>query len=83
MQAVFDQLITIVPSVVAVIVAFTSYLVVYFNSRKTRLQLEQEKLELEKLTYQGSYVICPDCQRKIYLKDMIFEVDRVSIKEKK
>ena len=90
LQVLEENIILLIPSVTAVIVAFVSYLVVFFKSRKAKLELEQknheleqQKLELEKLTYQGSYIICPECNKKIYLSDMTFQVDRVAIKEKK
>lgn len=78
----------IITAVSAILTAFTSYVVVALKSIKTKKNLEIEKLELEKqkveldqIMYSKSFIICPDCKRKIFLNDMQFKVDDNSKKE--
>lgn len=43
--------------------------------RKENLILQQEKIELQTAIYNGTYILCPNCGEKIFLKDMQFKVD--------
>lgn len=68
------QIISLVTPLVSAIVAF---LVVFFNSKKAKFeykealaQKEKENLALQKALIEGSYIICPNCGSKIFLKDV-------------
>lgn len=68
------QIISLVAPVASAIVAF---LVVFFNSKKAKYEFkealalkEKENLALQKALIEGSYIICPHCSSKIFLKDV-------------
>lgn len=71
------------------ITAIVGCLASFFYARKTKydaqatenelrtqnIVLQQEKIELQTAIYNGTYILCPNCGEKIYLKDMQFKVD--------
>lgn len=78
-----ENMASILPSLMAIISAFCTLAIVWIKTRKSKLELQnsnielqKQKLELERQMYEGSYIICPDCKRKILLKDMKFIVDK-------
>lgn len=38
-------------------------------------KLQQDKIELQSSIYKGTYILCPNCNEKIFLKDMKFKID--------
>lgn len=76
----------IMPYLISIISAFTAFMIAFFNSKRAKkdfetklseertknLELEVKKVELETLLYDNSFIICPNCESKIYAKDMIF-----------
>lgn len=68
------QIVSLITPLLSAIVAF---LVVFFNSKKAKYeykealaQKEKENLALQKALIEGSYIICPNCGSKIFLKDV-------------
>ena len=67
------QLLTIA---VTILSALSACLVMFFNSKKAKYEYqktltekETENLALQKAIIEGSYIICPNCGHKIFLKD--------------
>lgn len=67
--------------------ALVAFLVAYFNMRKSKLELQQRNVELETANvemqtafYNGSYIVCPKCGSRIYVKDMVFKNDNKEAK---
>lgn len=46
-----------------------------FEYKAENAKLQQDKIELQTSIYNGTYILCPNCNEKIYLKDMKFKVD--------
>lgn len=68
------QIVSLIAPLLSAIVAF---LIVFFNSKKAKFeykealaQKEKENLALQKAIIEGSYIICPNCGAKIFLKDV-------------
>lgn len=76
----------IMPYLISILSAFSAFMIALFNSKRAKkdyetklseertknLELEVKKVELETLLYENSFIICPNCENKIYAKDMIF-----------
>lgn len=68
------QIVSLITPLLSAMVAF---LVVFFNSKKAKYEFkealalkEKENLALQKALIEGSYIICPNCGSKIFLKDV-------------
>jgi len=80
----------IIPTISTVFAAIGAVIVSWLTTSKTKAEaqskvnelaaknaeLEIEKIELQKAIYNGTYILCPNCGEKIYLKDMKFKVDK-------
>lgn len=73
------------PQILALLVGVSGSVAAYLISRYKlkkqqnelevkRIDLEVDKLNLERSMYQSSYIQCPHCNSKIELKDMNFKV---------
>ena len=67
----------IVSLITPLLSAFVAFLVVFFNSKKAKYEYkealakkEKENIALQKALIEGSYIICPSCGSKIFLKDV-------------
>ena len=76
MEFLKDYLPQILTLAVTLLSAIVGFLVVYFNSKKAKYEYqekladkEKQNLELQQAIITGSYIICPNCGQKIYLKD--------------
>lgn len=79
MELLYEWLPTLISSATAIISALVGLIVYACTARKTKLKLEEEKVkleiekvELEKSIINNSFIICPSCKEKIYVKDMKF-----------
>lgn len=69
MSIFIDNLPVIITALVSVISAFLTMLLYMINKKKKLIELEIANVELETAIIKGSYIICPECKAKIYLKD--------------
>lgn len=88
-QVLSDLLPVIIAGGTTLITALCGALASFLYARKTKydaiatenelkrenIVLQQEKIELQTAIYTGTYILCPNCGEKIYLKDMKFKVD--------
>lgn len=63
-------------AICGVIIAWSKKTTAQNELELEKAQLEKDKVELERTIYEGSYIICPQCGRKIILKEMEFHIDR-------
>ena len=49
--------------------AVVTYLIAKTKARTKEAELEAVNVELQKTMIEGSYILCPSCGSKIYLKD--------------
>lgn len=73
MEKWLDVLFTYWPVIVSALaglgVGFLTYLTKRTKYKTALVEKETENLELQKAIYEGSYIICPECGKKIFLKD--------------
>ncbi len=74
-----ETLIEYWPVIVTVIGGVLSCVITYITTKlknKTKLvELETANIELKTAIVNGSYVICPKCGEKVYLKDITIYTD--------
>lgn len=63
-------------AICGVVIAWSKKTTAQHELEVEKTQLEKDKVELERTIYEGSYIICPQCGRKIILKEMEFHIDR-------
>lgn len=76
LQPLADNWPILVVSLVSLITMVLSFCLVFFKTRRAKQELELQKIEyekqklrLEEAALTGSFLICPQCQNEIYLKD--------------
>lgn len=67
---------TVAAAICAMIVANAKAKTAKAECEIEKATLEKEKVQLETAIINGSYIVCPNCGTKIYLKDVQVQIDR-------
>lgn len=67
---------TVAAAICAMVVAYAKAKTAKAECETEKAVLEKEKVQLEQAIINGSYIVCPNCGTKIYLKDVSVQIDR-------
>lgn len=65
-----EMIISVASAAASLFVAFCSFLISFLKTKQANKETEAAKLRYAEAVLNGCYLICPDCGRKIELKDI-------------
>lgn len=75
-EALIELLPALVPTIGTLLSVSIACVIAALKARTAKHELALEKTQLEKTIYEGSYIICPHCGNKVYIRDVKFYVDK-------
>lgn len=65
-----EMIVSVASAAASLFVAFCSFLISFLKTKQANKETEAAKLRYAEAVLNGCYLICPDCGRKIELKDI-------------
>lgn len=65
-----EMIVSVSSAAASLFVAFCSFLISFLKTKQANKETEAAKLRYAEAVLNGCYLICPDCGRKIELKDI-------------
>lgn len=65
-----EMIVSVASAAASLFVAFCSFLISFLKTKQANKETEVAKLRYAEAVLNGCYLICPDCGRKIELKDI-------------
>lgn len=65
-----EMIVSVASAAASLFVAFCSFLISFLKTKQANKETEAAKLRYAEAVLNGCYLICPDCGRKIDLKDI-------------
>lgn len=65
-----EMIVSVGTAAASLFVAFCSFLISFLKTKQANKETEAAKLRYAEAVLNGCYLICPDCGRKIELKDI-------------
>lgn len=65
-----EMIVSVASAAASLFVAFCSFLISFLKTKQANKETEAAKLRYAEAVLNGCYLICPDCGKKIELKDI-------------